>query len=133
MSEDEDELEEEEDMVPGEVDEEDKLSFLEAQECLRKLKANAPKLGVPANACIHLDRFLKALRGAHAQKPKKDGTLHSHFKSVKKAKKWDGKLMKLEGCSWAGVNLMSQIRTVILNKYMLLKTIYPLDNNIESH
>ena len=94
MTEDEEgadeDVDDEEVAEPMEIDEEDELTFLEAQECLRKLKANASKLKVPASATIHLDRYAKALRAAEAEKPKKDGTLHSHFIITKKtkAKKW---------------------------------------------
>jgi hypothetical protein len=61
------------------VDESDLLSFLEAQEALRKLSISAEKLGVPTEATVHLDRFAKALQSAKANKPKRDSTLHSYF------------------------------------------------------
>ena len=64
---------------PMDVDNDDVMSYLEAQESIRKLKANAIKLGVPPKSTIHLERFAKALRQARAEKRKKDATLHSFF------------------------------------------------------
>ena len=64
---------------PEDVDTSDFLSFLGAEEALRKLSISAESLGIPANATIHLDRFSRALREAKFKKLKRDNTLHSYF------------------------------------------------------
>ena len=69
------------------VDESDLMTHLEASEALRKLKLSCGKLGVPDSATIHLDRFVKALHKAKAEKPKQDKTLHAFFQAKPKPQK----------------------------------------------
>jgi hypothetical protein len=75
------------DVEMKEASEEDILSFVEAQEMLRKLTISCNQWDLPPAATTHLDRLKKALFKAQASKAKKDTTLHAFFQPKKKAKK----------------------------------------------
>ena len=59
---------EESDVDMEDTEEEETMTFLEAEEALRKLTSSCSKLGVPEAAPVHLDRFKKALFKAKAGK-----------------------------------------------------------------
>ena len=63
-----------------------RLTFLEAEEALRKLTISCKNLGVPKAATVHLDRFKKALFKAKAGKKKKNTPIHDFFQPGKKPK-----------------------------------------------
>lgn len=77
---------EESDVDMKDTEEEDTMTFLEAEEALRKLTISCKKLGISEAATVHLDRFKKALFKAKAGKKKKNTTIHDFFQPSKKSK-----------------------------------------------
>ena len=51
----------------------DVLSFIEAEEALRKLKLSCPSLGISDESAVLLDRFGRALRAGKGQARRKRG------------------------------------------------------------
>ena len=77
---------EESDVDMEETEEEETMTFLEAEEALRKLTISCKTLGVSEAATVHLDHFKKALFKAKAGKKKKNTTIHDFFQPGKKPK-----------------------------------------------
>jgi hypothetical protein len=94
------------------------LNFLEAQECLWKLKMNALSWGVPANAnpftLSVLPRHWERLRPVSP----KDGTLHAHLFKPSKSENQTLKMMH-EGCSAKWRNQASWIKSKNIKKETL--------------
>ena len=61
------------------TEEEETMTFLEAEEALRKLTISCKKLGVPQAATVHLDYFKKALFKSKAGKKKKNTNICDFF------------------------------------------------------
>jgi hypothetical protein len=68
------------DVQPMELENDNIVSYVEALEMLQKLQISAPSLlGANQEARVHLDRFLKAIHTANAKKSRKDTTLQARI------------------------------------------------------